>query len=203
MGDSGAFFISFTGAGQGADGHFERTYGPSSGTPGWPCRSPAKRSGPRAEAGLSKGQAPPAGRAGAPAGGRLQRDLLLGGSESPGPDKHGGRPGQLMDILCNYAAYRRCVPILVFDAYKVKGGVGSVEKYHNLNVVYTKEPRPPTCTLRRPPTLSPGTTTPGWSPPTPPSSSSSWGRGLRVSSQAFQREVQEAEEEIRRVLSSQ
>ena len=47
--------------------------------------------------------------------------------------------GKLMDILCNYAAYRRCVPILVFDAYKVKGGVGSVEKYHNLNVVYTKE----------------------------------------------------------------
>ena len=23
-----------------------------------------------------------------------------------------------MDILCNYAAYRQCVPILVFDAYK-------------------------------------------------------------------------------------
>ena len=53
-----------------------------------------KEAAPGAEAGLSKGQAPPAGRAGAPAGGRLQRDLLLGGSESPGPDKHGGRPGQ-------------------------------------------------------------------------------------------------------------
>ena len=47
--------------------------------------------------------------------------------------------GRLMDILCNYAAYQRCVPILVFDAYKVKGGVGSVERYHNLHVVYTKE----------------------------------------------------------------
>ena len=35
-----------------------------------------------------------------------------------------------MDILCNYAAYRRCVPILVFDAYKVKGGAGEVEQYH-------------------------------------------------------------------------
>ena len=46
---------------------------------------------------------------------------------------------RLMDILCNYAGYRRCVPILVFDAYKVKGGAGEVERYHNLYVVYTKE----------------------------------------------------------------
>ena len=29
--------------------------------------------------------------------------------------------------------------ILVFDAYKVKGGQGSVETYHNIHVVYTKE----------------------------------------------------------------
>ena len=29
--------------------------------------------------------------------------------------------------------------IAVFDAYKVKGGQGSVEKYHNIHVVYTKE----------------------------------------------------------------
>ena len=46
---------------------------------------------------------------------------------------------RLMDILCNYAGYKRCVPILVFDAYKVRGGVREVEKYHNLYVVYTKE----------------------------------------------------------------
>ena len=31
------------------------------------------------------------------------------------------------------------MPILVFDAYKVKGGVREVERYHNLYVVYTKE----------------------------------------------------------------
>ena len=46
---------------------------------------------------------------------------------------------RLMDILCNYAGYKRCVPILVFDAYKVRGGTREVEKYHNLYVVYTKE----------------------------------------------------------------
>ena len=46
---------------------------------------------------------------------------------------------RLMDILCNYAGYKRCVPILVFDAYKVRGGVREVEKYHNLYVVYTRE----------------------------------------------------------------
>ena len=46
---------------------------------------------------------------------------------------------RLMDILCNYAGYRQIVPILVFDAYKVKGAEREVEKYHNLYVVYTKE----------------------------------------------------------------
>lgn len=46
---------------------------------------------------------------------------------------------RLMDILYNYAGYKRCVPILVFDAYKVRGGAREVEKYHNLYVVYTRE----------------------------------------------------------------
>ena len=45
----------------------------------------------------------------------------------------------LMDILSNYQGYRRCGVILVFDAYKVQGNPGSVEKYHNISVVYTKE----------------------------------------------------------------
>jgi predicted RNA-binding protein with PIN domain len=45
----------------------------------------------------------------------------------------------LCDILCNYQGYRKCEVILVFDAYKVKGGQGSVEKYNNIHVIYTKE----------------------------------------------------------------
>lgn len=50
-----------------------------------------------------------------------------------------GARRRLMDILCNYAGYRRCVPILVFDAYRVKGGSREVEQYHNLHIVYTRE----------------------------------------------------------------
>lgn len=45
----------------------------------------------------------------------------------------------LCDLLCNYQGCRKCEVIVVFDAYKVKGGLGSVEKYHNIHVVYTKE----------------------------------------------------------------
>ena len=50
-----------------------------------------------------------------------------------------GARQRLMDILSNYQGWRRCQLILVFDAYKVKGNHGSVEKYHNIHVVYTKE----------------------------------------------------------------
>ena len=46
---------------------------------------------------------------------------------------------QLCDILSNYRGFRKCEVIAVFDAYKVKGGQGSVEKYHDIHVVYTKE----------------------------------------------------------------
>ena len=45
----------------------------------------------------------------------------------------------LEDILSNYQGIRKCVVILVFDAYKVKGNPGSVEKKDNIYVVYTKE----------------------------------------------------------------
>ena len=45
----------------------------------------------------------------------------------------------LINILSNYQSVRKCHLIVVFDAYKVKGGVGSVEKRHGLHVVYTKE----------------------------------------------------------------
>ncbi len=47
--------------------------------------------------------------------------------------------GALEEILSNYQGFRKCVVILVFDAYKVKGNPGSVEKKGNLYVVYTKE----------------------------------------------------------------
>ena len=50
-----------------------------------------------------------------------------------------GARGRLMDILSNYQGYRDVHLILVFDAYKVKGNPGSTVRYHNIDVVYTKE----------------------------------------------------------------
>ncbi len=45
----------------------------------------------------------------------------------------------LTSVLANYQGFRRCVVILVFDAYKVKGNPGSVETVDGVKVVYTKE----------------------------------------------------------------
>lgn len=50
-----------------------------------------------------------------------------------------GARNKLMDMLCNYQGYKKCTLILVFDAYKVEGGLGESQKYHNIYVVYTKE----------------------------------------------------------------
>lgn len=46
---------------------------------------------------------------------------------------------KLQDLLCNYQGFRKCVVILVFDAYKVEGCALEIQKYHNIHVVYTKE----------------------------------------------------------------
>lgn len=45
----------------------------------------------------------------------------------------------LRDILINYAAFAKQEIVLVFDAYKVKGGTGEKEEYPGVHVVYTKE----------------------------------------------------------------
>lgn len=46
---------------------------------------------------------------------------------------------KLIDILSNYQGVKKYTIILVFDAYHVKGNTGSVTKYKNLYIVYTKE----------------------------------------------------------------
>ncbi|MGF0032326.1 NYN domain-containing protein [Bariatricus sp. SGI.154] len=46
---------------------------------------------------------------------------------------------KLMDILSNYQGFKKCIVILVFDAYKVDGYALEIQKYHNIHVVYTKE----------------------------------------------------------------
>ncbi|MBQ9023388.1 MAG: TetM/TetW/TetO/TetS family tetracycline resistance ribosomal protection protein [Eubacterium sp.] len=45
----------------------------------------------------------------------------------------------LMDILSEYHGSRQGHLIVVFDAYKVKGGQEHVYRYHNIDVVYTRE----------------------------------------------------------------
>lgn len=44
----------------------------------------------------------------------------------------------LIEILSNYQGYRRCKVIIVFDAYKIKGGERRQEKHGSVDVVFTK-----------------------------------------------------------------
>lgn len=46
---------------------------------------------------------------------------------------------KLVNLMCNYRGLHRCEVILVFDAYRIKGNIGSFEKVNNISVVYTKE----------------------------------------------------------------
>ena len=46
---------------------------------------------------------------------------------------------RLIDRLRNYQGWKKTKVIVVFDAYKVKGNPGSVERMGDLSVVYTKE----------------------------------------------------------------
>ena len=46
---------------------------------------------------------------------------------------------RLIDRLRNYQGWKKCKVIVVFDAYKVKGNPGSVERMGDFSVVYTKE----------------------------------------------------------------
>lgn len=45
----------------------------------------------------------------------------------------------LARMMCDYTAFRKCRAIIVFDAYKRKGGEGSVEEIGSVTVVYTRE----------------------------------------------------------------
>ncbi len=50
-----------------------------------------------------------------------------------------GARTRLIDRLRNYQGWKKCRVIVVFDAYRVKGNPGSVEKAGDVFVVYTKE----------------------------------------------------------------
>ena len=55
------------------------------------------------------------------------------------PDHFDAARTQLSDLMCDYAGMTGKDVILVFDAYKVKGNPGSVERYRNTYLVYTRE----------------------------------------------------------------
>ena len=114
---------------------FQRTFGTSARTkPGWAKRIRASQ--PQADSAY-RGKARPE-----------QEYLLVDGyniifgwqslRELASSNLDGAR-GVLMDVLSNYQGFCKAKIILVFDAYKVKGNPGSTMRYHNLDVVYTKE----------------------------------------------------------------
>lgn len=46
---------------------------------------------------------------------------------------------KLVNAMCNYQGYKNCLLILVFDAYQVAEGIGSMNAYHNIFIVYTRK----------------------------------------------------------------
>ena len=111
---------------------------------------------------------------------------------------------RLMDILCNYQGFKKCVLILVFDAYRVPGSPGSIEQYHNIHVVYTREAETADMFIER------VTHEIGKGRRVRVATSDGMeqviilGHGaLRVSARMLHEEVQEAEKEIRRYLQGE
>ena len=111
---------------------------------------------------------------------------------------------KLMDILCNYQGFKKCVLILVFDAYRVPGSPGTIEQYHNIHVVYTKEAETADMFIEH------VTHEIGKGRRVRVATSDGMeqiiilGHGaLRVSARMFHQEVQEAEKEIRKYLQGE
>ena len=109
----------------------------------------------------------------------------------------------LINTLCNYQGYKKCEVILVFDAYKVTGGKGSVEKVDNISIVYTKEAETADMYIEKATHKLASdhrvrvVTSDGLEQLIILGSGA-----LRVSSRAFYEEIRAAEDEIRNIISS-
>ena len=104
----------------------------------------------------------------------------------------------LINILCNYQGYKKCNVILVFDAYKVKGGTEKVEKAGSITIVYTKEAETADMYIEKASYKLAKTNRVRVVTSDGLEQIIILGAGaLRVSSREFQFEVQEIEEEIR------
>ena len=109
----------------------------------------------------------------------------------------------LIHILSNYQGFRKCNLILVFDAYKVHGGIGAVEKQNDIFVIYTKEAETADMYIEK------TTFRLGLNRRVRVATSDNLeqliisGHGsIHISAQAFREEVLSANEEIRRIIEN-
>ncbi|MBR6705386.1 MAG: TetM/TetW/TetO/TetS family tetracycline resistance ribosomal protection protein [Clostridia bacterium] len=108
---------------------------------------------------------------------------------------------ELLDILCNYRGVMNCEVIVVFDAYRVKGNPGSVEKYNNIYVVYTREAETADSYIERTTFLTKGAIRIRVATSDGPEQTIILGnRALRISAREFHREVDGVTGSIREFL---
>lgn len=113
-----------------------------------------------------------------------------------------GARNALINILCNYQGYKKCDIILVFDAYKVKGNSREVEKIDNINVVYTKEAETADMYIEKTShKLAKNNKVRVVTSDALEQLIILTNGALRVSSREFLSEIQQAEEEIRNIIS--
>lgn len=117
-------------------------------------------------------------------------------------DNIDGARNALINILCNYQGYKKCEVILVFDAYKVKGNAREVEKVNNITIVYTKEAETADMYIEKASyKLAKNNKVRVVTSDALEQLIILAGGALRVSSREFLYEIQQAEEDIRNIIS--
>lgn len=117
-------------------------------------------------------------------------------------DNIDGARNALINILCNYQGYKKCEVILVFDAYKVKGNAREVEEVNNITIVYTKEAETADMYIEKASyKLAKNNKVRVVTSDALEQLIILAGGALRVSSREFLYEIQQAEEDIRNIIS--
>ena len=117
-------------------------------------------------------------------------------------DNIDGARNTLINILCNYQGYKKCEVILVFDAYKVKGNAREVEEVNNITIVYTKEVETADMYIEKASyKLAKNNKVRVVTSDALEQLIILAGGALRVSSREFLYEIQQAEEDIRNIIS--
>ncbi len=117
-------------------------------------------------------------------------------------DNIDGARNALINILCNYQGYKKCEVIVVFDAYKVKGNAREVEKVNNITIVYTKEAETADMYIEKASyKLAKNNKVRVVTSDALEQLIILAGGALRVSSKEFLYEIQQAEEDIRNIIS--